>query len=94
MPLISSRVFSDLKPLGKNFFFPHHCLKPSIASSLVFLKGIILSGLYLPESLPEFERRLAAAIDTIGFMPEPNLEQIRQVSWDALCGKIVSIWNH
>lgn len=46
----------------------------------------------LPESLPEFERRLAAAIDTVGFMPEPNLEQVRQVSWDALCRKICSLW--
>lgn len=47
----------------------------------------------IPDSLPEFERRLAAAIDTVGFMPQPNLEQVRQVSWDALCGKLVSLWN-
>lgn len=47
----------------------------------------------LTDSLPEFEQRLAAAIDTIGFMPEPNLNQVRQVSWDALCGKIVSLWK-
>lgn len=47
----------------------------------------------LAESLPEFERRLAAAIDTVGFMPEPNLEQVRQVSWDALCGKMIRLWN-
>ena len=47
----------------------------------------------IPESLPEFERRLAAAIDTVGFMPQPNLDQVRQVSWDALCGKLVSLWN-
>lgn len=46
----------------------------------------------VPESLPEFERRLAAAIDTVGFMPEANLDQVRQVSWDALCSKIISIW--
>ena len=48
----------------------------------------------LPESLPEFERRLAAAIDTIGFMPAADLNQVRQVSWDALCGKIVNLWNN
>lgn len=47
----------------------------------------------VPESLPEFEKRLAAAIDTVGFMPQPNLDQVRQVSWDALCKKIVSLWN-
>ena len=47
-----------------------------------------------PESLPEFERRLAGAIDTVGFMPEADLNQVRQVSWDALCKKIVTIWNH
>lgn len=46
----------------------------------------------LEESLPEFERRLAAAIDTVGFMPEADLNQVRQVSWDALCEKIVSLW--
>ena len=45
------------------------------------------------ESLPEFERRLGAAIDTVGFMAEPNLDQVRQVSWDALCEKIVTLWN-
>ena len=48
----------------------------------------------LPESLPEFERRLAAAIDTIGFMPAADLNQVRQVSWDALCGNIVNLWNN
>ena len=47
----------------------------------------------LPESLPEFERRLAAAIDTVGFMPQAYLEQVRQVSWDALCGRIVNLWK-
>ena len=47
----------------------------------------------IQESLPEFECRLAAAIDTVGFMPEPNLDQVKQVSWDALCGKLVSLWN-
>jgi glycosyltransferase involved in cell wall biosynthesis len=48
----------------------------------------------LPESLPEFERRLAAAIDTIGFMPAADLNQVRQVSWDVLCGKMVNLWNN
>ena len=47
----------------------------------------------IQESLGEFERRLAAAIDTVGFMAEPDLEQVRQVSWSALCDKIVSIWK-
>lgn len=45
------------------------------------------------ESLPEFECRLGAAIDTVGFTREPNLDQVRQVSWDALCEKIVTLWN-
>ena len=47
----------------------------------------------LAESLPEFERRLGAAIDTVGFMAEPNLDQVRQVSWNALCEKIVTLWK-
>lgn len=45
------------------------------------------------ESLPEFERRLGAAIDTVGFMAEPNLDQVRQVSWNVLCEKMVSLWK-
>jgi glycosyltransferase involved in cell wall biosynthesis len=48
----------------------------------------------LPESLLEFEQRLAAAIDTIGFMPTADLDQVCQVSWDCLCGKIVNLWNN
>lgn len=47
----------------------------------------------IPGSLPEFERRLAAAIDTVGFMPEANLDQVKQVSWDALCEKMVTLWK-
>ena len=47
----------------------------------------------LEEGLAEFERRLAAAVDTVGFMPAPDLNQVRQMSWDALCHKIVSVWK-
>ena len=41
----------------------------------------------------DFERRLAAAIDTAGFMPGPDLDQVRQVSWDALCEKMITLWK-
>ncbi len=47
----------------------------------------------IADSLPDFERRLAAAIDTVGFMPEPNLEQVKQVSWDGLCERMTALWK-
>ena len=45
------------------------------------------------ESLPDFEKRLAAAIQTVMFSREADQEQVRSVSWDALCNKMCRIWN-
>lgn len=45
------------------------------------------------ESLPAFEKRLAAAIQTVMFNPEADQERVRSVSWDALCQKMCAIWN-
>ena len=44
------------------------------------------------ESLPAFEKRLAAAIQTVMFNPEADQEQVRSVSWDALCDRMCTIW--
>lgn len=47
----------------------------------------------IPESLPDFEKRLAAAIQTVLWNPSVDQDLVRGVSWDALCGRICSIWN-
>jgi len=47
-----------------------------------------------PESLPAFERRLAAAIQTVSFSRLPDQEKVRSVSWDALCEKLCHIWQN
>ena len=46
-----------------------------------------------PEDLPDFELRLARAIESIPgrYLPDPDL--VRQVSWNALCEKLITIWN-
>ena len=46
------------------------------------------------ESLPDFEKRLAAAIQTVMLNPQPNQEYVKSVSWDALCERICSIWSN
>ena len=48
----------------------------------------------IPESLPGFEKRLAAAIQTVLWNPDADQEQVHSVSWDALCDRICRIWNH
>ena len=48
----------------------------------------------VPEDLPEFEKRLAASIQTVMFSPEANQDRVKAVSWDALCEKLCDIWNH
>ena len=47
----------------------------------------------IPESLPDFEKRLAAAIQTVLWNPEADQKRVRSVSWDALCSRICSIWD-
>lgn len=46
-----------------------------------------------PEDLDAFEERLSMAIEAIrcGYTADPEL--VRQVSWSALCQKLISIWN-
>ena len=46
----------------------------------------------IPESLPDFEKRLAAAIQTVMFNPEADQNLVRSVSWDALCERMCHIW--
>lgn len=46
----------------------------------------------IPESLPDFEKRLAAAIQTVMFNPEADQNLVRSVSWDALCDRMCTIW--
>ncbi len=43
----------------------------------------------LPESLPAFEKSLAAAMVQAKEQPLPTMEHVRAVSWDALCDKLV-----
>lgn len=42
----------------------------------------------LPESLPDFEKRLARAMDAARNAKLPEKEQVARLSWDALCGKL------
>ena len=46
-----------------------------------------------PEDLESFEQRLAQSIEAIrsGYTADPEL--VRQVSWNTLCQKLISIWN-
>ena len=46
----------------------------------------------IPESLPAFEKRLAAAIQTVMWNPEADQKLVRSVSWDALCERMCTIW--
>lgn len=47
----------------------------------------------IPESLPDFEKRLAAAIQTVLWNPSADQDLVKNVSWDALCAHICEIWN-
>ncbi len=47
----------------------------------------------LPESLPAFEEKLAAAMVVAKYQPLPTAEHIRVVSWDALCDKLVHYFD-
>ena len=46
-----------------------------------------------PEDLPAFEQRLAQAIESVKYRNTADLALVRQVSWKALCEKLISIWN-
>ena len=47
----------------------------------------------LPRSLPAFERRLADAIMMVHNQPLADPEQVRAVSWNALCKKMTALWQ-
>ena len=46
-----------------------------------------------PEDLPGFERRLARAIESLPNRPVADMEQVRRLSWDALCQGYCARWN-
>jgi glycosyltransferase involved in cell wall biosynthesis len=47
----------------------------------------------LPESLPIFEQALAEAIVTVMEHPLADQNLVKNVSWDALCGKLIGIFK-
>ena len=47
----------------------------------------------LPESLPEFEKRLARAMDEARQAKLPDAQQVSKLSWDALCEKLIHIFR-
>jgi glycosyltransferase involved in cell wall biosynthesis len=47
----------------------------------------------LPESLPIFEKALAEAIVTVMDNPLADQNLVKSVSWDALCGKLIGIFE-
>ena len=46
-----------------------------------------------PDDLELFEQRLAEAIESLRNRHTADPELVRQVSWTALCKKLISIWN-
>ena len=75
-------------------------IKPWITQALpdsgaVFVAPPMLRGADepVPEELPAFERRLAAAMETAALSDIPDQEQVRQLSWEALCRKLLSIFE-
>lgn len=46
-----------------------------------------------PEDLEDFEDRLAEAIELVKNRPLADPDLVSRVSWDALCEKLISIWN-
>ena len=47
----------------------------------------------IPEELPDFERRLARAMEASADQPLPNQELVQHLSWDALCRKLITIFE-
>ena len=48
----------------------------------------------VPEELPAFEVRLAAAMEAAAKTPLPDREQVARLSWDALCRRLMTIFDH
>ena len=47
----------------------------------------------IPESLPDFEKRLARAMDDARQAKLPDEQQVARLSWDALCEKLIQIFR-
>ena len=47
----------------------------------------------IPESLPEFEIRLARALDDVRQAKVPDEQQVALLSWGALCVKLTQIFR-
>lgn len=47
----------------------------------------------IPESLPDFEKRLARAMDDARQAKLPDAQQVSDLSWDALCEKLIHIFR-
>ena len=47
----------------------------------------------IPDSLPDFEKRLAAAMEDAISAPLPNQELVRRLSWGALCRRLLHIFD-
>ena len=47
----------------------------------------------IPDELPAYELRLAQAMEDAVHRPLPEQEQIQHLSWDALCRKLLAIFN-
>lgn len=75
-------------------------IQPWLAQALpdsraVFVKPPRLRSADEPvqEDLPDFEQRLAAAMEAAALSNSPDQEQVTQLSWEALCGKLMSIFE-
>ena len=47
----------------------------------------------IPEELPDFELRLARAMEAVENQPLPDQELVQRLSWDALCRKLITIFE-
>ena len=47
----------------------------------------------IPEALPDFERRLARAMEAAATQPLPDQDLVQLLSWDALCRKLITIFE-
>ena len=47
----------------------------------------------IPEELPDFELRLARAMEAAATQPLPDQELVQLLSWDALCRKLITIFE-
>ena len=48
----------------------------------------------IPEELPDFEHRLAEALERAATVPQPDPGQVIHLSWRSLCRKLLAIFDH